>query len=624
MQPRSVHWDEAAAVASPAGDRLTRAQIGPRCARGVAALSRIAGPEVEGLPDGSSFCATEAELGLRIGQAEQLLTAFKASPHPWAAVEAEQANKLTLQRGGAPGWSFLPDGLVVTGGGDITEGMLEVEELLKAAWVQSDVTPRYKRGTQHSFPDFLTTDTSLILHTLCAAASPGFDDLAQLLEQVGGIFDEPQGLATQMYQRAGPIRKPVAIRTAGAGSVYTWGAMTSCVPRRRHIFGEPSAVNIWQLPWVSSLKTSIVNVPWLFSYGPEGAASDISALPAMVWFSDDISGFDQSVTHAHQLALYRMYGRLVGHDFGEFKIAEKDMPLIGTALDPDDAAFRYKKRGVTPSGTLTTAIDGTCINASRILMSAGAAMGVSARRARETLGRAWAFKCQGDDTLIGSRVPFDRARYEATSLALGYTTAVQDGIVFLMHHIDPERGQATALVSRVFGQTVFNEYGGEDTVVELAGLVARCSRAYQNPWFRGVFAMLMEHSALAAEFKITDYRSAVSALARPSSQERLFAIAAAKPRARGTFRNLLAPDISALVAALLPSMADSADTSAIHLTREQARADALALAHWMAVPRDERRGDAPTSVPLDDMIASVVTDRYASDDDLSFYNSHAE
>jgi hypothetical protein len=592
---------------------MARTDIGKRCANAVRKLSDIGPPEPLPLPKGSSFCEDDTDLTYRLQQARALADMFDASPanQPWAATEYEQARKATLQSGAMPHWHARPTGLVTVGTDVGREGFAAVRRKLEAVWPTDAPIPRYKRGTQHSFPDYLTTDTSLVLHALIARAARDFPDATRISEKIARIFDEPQPISNQAYQRAGPIGKAQDIMSVSLGRVAVWGTAASVAPRRRPVNGAPAFLNMMQLPSIAPLKVAITKSGALYNRGPGDVAQRARAFWLRArgkWWSDDLSSFDQSVSDEHQRAMIELvYRPLLGDWFAEFNLATKDLPLISGPLDSDDAAFIYHKKGQTASGDVKTAIDGGVINGHRIYESMAAGLGCTVREAEATEGTAWIFFCQGDDTLfsVADGVPFNIDAYVARSESLGFKTKLQDGAVFLMHHIDYERGVAVALASRVFQQTVFNEYGGEAPEMELASYVARASRATKNPWYKGIERLIFEQHEARWPWPVRTLEDATLRLATPEVQERLAFLTKAKPRLASRFRALPPSAVSDLLLHLYSGEDEGVDVDAVGIHSTDAESDAYRLAEWMSLKKDARPESPNLSFDLRDLVRSL-------------------
>jgi len=364
-----------------------------------------------------------------------------------------------------------------------------------------------------------------------------------------------------------------------------------------------------QVPWAWTIKARQSQIPFLWHYGPEDVAAKLFALHrrGWQWFSDDISGYDQSVSDTHQRELLKhVIQPLAGEEAARFKLAWKDIPLLGPPLDRSAEAFLYSKKGMTPSGDLMTALDGTLINFARVLRCVARASGATLRATLDGLGHWWACLVQGDDTVLGVRSGFNLAQYAVESEALGYKTKLLPGAVFLMHHITPETGDWAPLAARVFQQTVFNEYPGVSMAVELFSWVARTPGQFwmRNPWAPEIA------QALAGAPAFTRYgvgpTTASRALANPEFVRDLERDLRVTKARSDRFKSASLPrsGLSDAVAALLD---DRAEIDLPHVDPGQAKSAALTLAHYLGTPEADRPGRLPSLGPDLDAYLAYIT-----------------
>jgi hypothetical protein len=333
--------------------------------------------------------------------------------------------------------------------------------------------------------------------------------------------------------------------------------------------------------------TIMSRMPRFWHYGPEDVAVKVKKMSAAIpgaWYQDDISGYDQSVAHLHQQEwITTCCAPVIGDRVAEFRMWWKDLPLLGPKLWADDAAFLYKKHGGTSSGEFFTAKDGTGINAARILMCVAAAHGWTLAQAVLKLGVKWDFLVQGDDTVLRvDPAAFDELAYVETSLALGYTAKLAPGCVFLMKYYT-DLGQWYPLISRIFQQTVFNEYGGEMLELELFSLAARSTGVELHPYLP-LLSEMLKTSELARVFGVTSWLDVQRAAVNPAVLAAVEAKANEKPRIAGRFRNLPASRISDIVAGML----GEDRVTVPQVSQAAASAMALRLADWMGTKAADR------------------------------------
>jgi hypothetical protein len=578
------------------------AVVGPRAFQ---ALKRtqdraLLEPTVEPYPRGSGFVRDELELEHRVAQAISLHAQLTITSHKWAHLEADQSRKIVLQRGGPPGWFVIPEGLVNEESPSMGAAFNKIAEWVAAQPEAIPLPPRYKMGTVHGWPDYRRTHASYLLHALWARASEDITALHTVGMELAGILGEGTPFSATMFTRTGPLGKPVpGISQTATGAVID-ASLTGLCCRRRIVFGMPSAGNMWQVSAVDQLKSRVQHIPFFYHRGPADVARKVAAVhrPDWEWFSDDISAYDQSVSDTHQRELIdRVYAPLASEGFAAFKHQWKDLSLLAPPLTTTDEAFLYRKKGMTPSGDLTTAMDGTLINAARVLTCAAHAMGVSVDAARERWGSSWCAFIQGDDTILGyARGALDLDDYETMSLDLGYKAKVVPGVVFLMHLIDPVTGAWAPLTSRVFQQTVFNEYGGRHPAVELFSFIARATPTFWNvnPWAGAIDKMLRDGECFVRYgVRPVEARKALrDAVFQAELAEELKTVPQRDARFKGVDLSGLSDAASALLAG------DSVDAPLPAVSREVALRGARRIAAFMAMSEEDRpAGDIPHLAP---------------------------
>lgn len=586
---------------SPPGVALTR--VGPASFRSLTrtASTDLLRPEVLPYPKGSGWVRDELELAHRVQQARTLNAHLMVSGHAWAHLEQDQSRKIVLQRGGSPGWYVIADGLMNVSSPSLASAFSELRRMLELRPELEHPPARYVLGTTHGYPDFRTTNLSYLMHACWARASKGFDELEGLgLELARLLGEEDTPFSAALFTRTGPLGKPVTGYSIRSDGAYADAELLGYCCRRRVVFGMPSAGNMWQATNVAAFKTRIVQIPFFYHRGPADVAAKVKSVHrrGWVWFSDDISGYDQSVSDTHQRELAReVIAPLAGGDFAAYKLQWKDIPLLGPPLSRSAEGFLYTKKGMTPSGDLMTAVDGTLINAARVIRAVAVASGMTEEHARQSWGSRWCAFIQGDDTILGfEKGLIDMDKYVEVSEGLGYKTKLVAGVVFLMHLIDPETGRWTPLASRVYQQTVFNEYGGRAPCVELLSFVARATPRFmaENPWADEVLRMVGDGECFT-RYGVTPW-TATRALTDPVFVADLEAELPTVPHADKRFKDIDHSLLSDSVSRLL-SKDDSSPLLGPQITRNEARTAALRIAAHMAVDKEERQTTLPTGLP---------------------------
>lgn len=550
-------------------------------------------PTVEPLPKGSSFVSDEADLTRRLDDGRTFAAMVETSTHPWAAAEYQQAKKFTLQRGGAPGWWVVPEGMIVKEAEDMDEAISIIcETLLSYARHPPSLATRYKQHTNHGWPDYGDSDLSYVLHSLWAASSgldwDSFHRNGLAIASAMGQEDTP--FSSIMFSRSGPLAKPVAAYEAGDKSIWRVGTLMSAVARKRLVLGNSSGGNMALKHAVDALKGVVYQLPQLYHPGgPSRVASRVAARASMGTrlMSDDVTSYDTNVRPNHLASFRKRLHALFGFEgWEDFKSHWGDMSLLSPSLTTTDEAWLYTRRGGIASGTIDTSVDGTLVNAARVLTCVAYAMGRSIKETWGARGTWWDFFVQGDDTLLDIPPHMSETKYVEKSNALGYPCKLDAAPIFLMHVYDRGGGFAP-LASRVYQQTVFNEYGGECEEVELLSFAARTEHLWgRNPW-AGVVDRMLGDGPCFRKYQVRP-SAALSAISKPefmlglnkalrSSRKRkvearLRDIADRSPLLSDYASRLLSPEYAPL------STAD----------RDTARSDSLKIAGYMGLSEDER------------------------------------
>jgi hypothetical protein len=322
-------------------------------------------------------------------------------------------------------------------------------------------------------------------------------------------------------------------------------------------------------------------------------------------FSDDISGFDQSVRRLHQEQLATMiYGRYWDPASVDLWLGAQQMPIMGGPLTPDARAYLYTRPngGVTTSGVITTTLDGSFINLARVITATAAACGWTVRESFTRLRkREWDARIWGDDTVLTVPREFDEEKYKAESLAIGYTTSLASGATFLMRYYDFTRRAVYPLATRVIQQTVWNEKGGRTEAIELLGLYSRTTGFDGNPHNHMVWEMLGEDAPLLAKWNVRNRSNIERILADPGFRTTLAQDVRANPRFLADLigraeRHPEERDLLNWLSHILgPTVLDAATldvTRALNLPQKEVRLRSAQLAEYLATPADDRPHEA--------------------------------
>jgi hypothetical protein len=203
-----------------------------------------------------------------------------------------------------------------------------------------------------------------------------------------------------------------------------------------------------------------------------------------IW-SDDISGFDDSVCFRHQQDLAD--GVLVhwlGAGLTDLYKHTSTMPLVSGPCAQGDRAYLWRRRGAILSGLITTTTEGTLINLACVISCVASSLyggDVSAAITGHALGK-WAALVQGDDTLLMAPKGLDPLRYAAAARRHGLTRELQDYPVFLMTWYGPGSSWH-GLSSRAVMKTATREHDAPGPATELFGAAVRWHRCRNDPLF---------------------------------------------------------------------------------------------------------------------------------------------
>lgn len=568
-------------------------ELGPRAYRATKRLGeeKLQRPHAGGLPQGSLWLSEAGSLASRVREARAWDALMRGVSAEAAVVERDPAKKVCLQRGGAPGWAILAP-LIREGAPSMRAGFEALLHLLPSERVVPDATDlriRYKRDTVHSYPDYGRTDLSLIFHALMARAcgGPNFEALTRITERCCELIGEKGPLSAQVYTRTGPTAKTLDAVVATHAGPVTAARLTGKAPRRRVVFGMPSAGNMLEVAGAQRMKYALAQTRWGWHTGHDNVHAKLRMLMqstgAVEIRQDDLSGYDTSVDFLHQEEVINIIQRrYVGDALCAFRVHWKDIPLQSAPAFLGDEAFLHRKHGQTSSGEIFTNIDGTLINAGRILMSAAAAMRCTAQQAAESWGRAWFFLCQGDDTVLGVPASWDWEAYVEESARLGYTAKVAEGAVFLMRYHDLRAGYHVALATRVLQQTWFNEYGGKTEEAELFALAARTEGFDRSPWSKHVMELLRQGCPALRATGARTWADLLKHVQDPGFQDRLAAGLKPFGRTPDRWKGVDPSSVSDAVAKLMGARVAYFET----VPPQEAETAALRIAEWMGTPED--------------------------------------
>uniref|UniRef100_A0A2V0RKS5 RdRp n=1 Tax=viral metagenome TaxID=1070528 RepID=A0A2V0RKS5_9ZZZZ len=435
-------------------------------------------------------------------------------PHLLWETELEQFEKFGALSSAAPGWSVTTKPLE---GDDPPIGRGKLWAVYEKAfdYLEAETRPppptnyRYRKNTNHGSPDWNNSNDSLVWHikrgidirkdgmSLQDAAAeherwfPGLGDLS---------------FAATMFSRTGPNRKPITEWNVTSGRAIDTTEFYYC--RRRAVFGLPTWINVVLRPMAIKMKSIIYGVHAHFHTTPERIAWKSGSLTMM---SDDISGFDLSVSYWHQEILAKWYSKfsspylarcyeelitlpIIAPPIGGMKSTRAGDKLIVNAFH---TAELLPTKGITKSGSVLTTIDGTVINFARCLYAASRAWSacshldfkkgidyvISKLRSSDL-----ELYIQGDDVLwAGDGLDdFDHDAYVQASADFGFKCALSPDPIFLMQVVDRKNKRSYGLLSRFLQNTMFRERPKFDPIIERLSLATRVEKTLGFPGIRPV------------------------------------------------------------------------------------------------------------------------------------------
>jgi hypothetical protein len=347
------------------------------------------------------------------------------------------------------------------------------------------------RGTNHGWPTYMPgadgrNTVDLLVHlklaTILMDTFKGeLPDFETYIRKECGV-SEP--CSASMFFRKQPFAKwTVDFKLTAQGPKYH-GATKGKFCRQRQVYGVPLFINSALRSLANYIRLVYKREKNFDHRGPDDTLNFLLSFKDFVFFSEDLSGYDKSVSVGCQRALALHYYGKVGSKeemtlYGHLSY----LPVLAPPLTSGDSAFLYAREGQTISGSIWTDKDGTLINFARIADCVAAATGWSAGKTRRNFNKSWTALVLGDDCVIGysSTVDFDRDKYNAKSVELGFKTESFEGAVFLMNYFDLKRRTWYGIAARGLDRTFNKEYDVDDPIVDLFGSYNRLSRLENHP-----------------------------------------------------------------------------------------------------------------------------------------------
>uniref|UniRef100_A0A2V0RJ16 RNA-directed RNA polymerase n=1 Tax=viral metagenome TaxID=1070528 RepID=A0A2V0RJ16_9ZZZZ len=433
----------------------------------------------------------------------------------WEA-EYEQIEKFGALSSVSPGWANVTEPL--TGRTpELSSAELDLLYSKVCGYVLDESKPvatskyRYRKNTNHGSPTWNNSNDDLLFHIrlglMFRSRRMTFDDCRAYLAKLGVPVD--LGTVATLFRRAGPNRKPVTTWNMFTGTPDFTTKGLYC--RSRHVYGLPTWMNVLMRPLASEAKSLMYGLPRHFHQRPETIAA---MRGSSYMLSDDISGFDLSVSFEHQKRLAKyMYVPMmkrVDPNAGYWKDIYEQLqtgvyiiapPSQGmrlsvqtdrTAFYPSTTGRIVPRHGITASGSVLTITDGSFINLTRMVY----AMCRSVPKWRDmSLSHAIdsvldSFKSrdveaylQGDDVLMAGEVfrSLSEERWVEASEQFGFGTTISSDPIFLMQAIDRKRRYSYRLTSRFLQNMFFRERPKSGEFIERLSFATNLSQVVLHP-----------------------------------------------------------------------------------------------------------------------------------------------
>lgn len=415
-------------------------------------------------------------------------------------VEAELDNvtKITLLTGNSGSNHIEPDGFITDHEVDIPT-LIPVSRLLMSLMDddRSTLVLTTARGTNHGWPTNIPgsspiNSVDMIAHIkMSSQLMDKFDgDLDAYADHIKTQSGIPEPMGASMFFRSQPTSKPTHIYgLTNLGPEYKYSEYGKWC-RLRQVFGVPLFINTSLRPAAQQLKRAYRSLPNFYHTTPENTLRFLREFKEFTWFSEDISGYDKSVSYDLQI-------KVADHLYSQFMSAQEltlykrtlTLGVLGPPMKTGDEGFMYNRKGQTMSGSIFTDKDGSLFNFIRICECVVAATGWTPDAVISKLNIEWAPLVFGDDCVIGygPHVSFSREKYRERSLELGFKTEAMEGVVFLMNYYNTKENYYHGILARAMDKTVNKEYVTLDPILTAFGDGARWSRMQAHPLVKSAF-----------------------------------------------------------------------------------------------------------------------------------------
>lgn len=400
--------------------------------------------------------------------------------------ELDNAKKIVLLSGQSGSGHVEVNGMVNIGG-IVPNSIDVVGKLLLSSLDRRDYGAlTTARGTNHGWPTYLPGNSNLSSVDMLYHINMGNilmreyqGDLSEFEAFIKTKTGVPEPLSATMFFRKMPMGKRTDhFQLTKFGPVYT-ESTTGFFPRSRQVFGVPLFINSALRLSANILKKSYRSYPNLFHTTPDNTLKFLRNYAHFEWFSEDISGYDKSVSYSLQMAVAdAVYSRYMTDAELRLYKNSQSLGVLSPPLRSGDDGFLYRRQGQTVSGSIWTDKDGSVFNLMRIFDGIEAATGWSPQEVARKFNVDWTCLVFGDDCVVGFRkdLSFSVEKYLDRSLELGFKTDFLPGIVFLMNVFDIEKNSWHGVGARALDKSFNKEYVVTDPVVAAFGDGMRWAR----------------------------------------------------------------------------------------------------------------------------------------------------
>lgn len=425
------------------------------------------------------------------------------------ATEWDQLRKFVIWRSKPNGWWCIPEGLKssINNGDerlwdDAATAVLKAysakadrRTLVESAIAMNRIPATTHKGwpTHGSGPDLAELDAHATVGLAIRQGLVTYAGAVERMKAISGVDYGPVAIAFSRTQGIAP-KWQTGYQSVGGWLQSTYETKNN-YPRTRTVWGVPTWMNAIIRENMGMMKGLIRSTPH-HDPNPDSALSFISQMrkaPGTTTFSEDISGYDQSVGEYLMRAYNRSavaLGMVVEESFSSRGVADAldalvDLPVLAPRMSDAHEGYEYARKGRIISGSSDTTTRGTLINVMRTWICAKVTSGLSWTALTEAwrTGR-WSYVIWGDDSVI--TVPKAWAsKWDDVSASLGFKTSAVPGVVFLMRFYPQDGSKPYGLATRAFINTINKEKRLEPQSMAVArlGLKQRQLMAEDNPVF---------------------------------------------------------------------------------------------------------------------------------------------